>query len=70
MYLIFGSVIGGSPSNSKMGDMKDHSSFSRVPNHGAVHCMCSRSVHVSSVENNYICMHHRGFFVLHANACY
>ena len=47
MYFIFGSIIGGSPSNSTNGDTKDcssrrdepygpYTSFSRVLNHGAV----------------------------------
>ena len=49
MYFIFGSIIGGSPSNSTNGDTKPtkdcssrrdepYTSFSRVLNRGAVYC--------------------------------
>ena len=68
MYFIFGSIIGGLPSNSTKEDTKDCSSrcdepyldesFSRVLNHGAVHC--ARCL----ISREHLYLHTIGLFVL------
>ena len=50
MYFIFGSIIGGLPSNITKGDMKNCLSRCNEPDH-----IFKIMLSVSSVENNCIC---------------
>ena len=69
MYFIFGSIIGGLPSNYIMGDMKNCLSRCNEPDHIFKSSEPLCSVYMSHQWRTIVFVHHRPF-ICTANACY